>query len=206
MAQQELLEVPPERHVVLPLSLRDSAGWWGVDVSTSRFNVAWVDQQGRRGVHSVRLGAASDNVGERLTRFARRLRELVDAMLADGCPVPAVVFVEQPAALGGKGGSKPIMWYTVAVATQTVYERAKAHAGHVPYVATVPSATWKLSAVGRGNIKKPPRPPGTPPPPPDAYPVWQWARTLGLAADGSWDDADAMGIAECARRTIGIRQ
>jgi hypothetical protein len=200
LAQQELIEVAPERHVVVPSALRDVVGWWGIDVSTRRYNVGYVTQSMDRGVHSVRLGEANDNVGERLTRFARQLRLLLQTMLGEGIAPPAVVFVEHPA---GKN-VEPVLWYAVGTATQVAYETIADSYGYVPRVETIPPSSWKLKAVGRGNLPKPKRERGKPRPELDAYPVWRWARTLGLAENASWDDADAYGIAEAARRTIGI--
>lgn len=202
MEQQELIELPPDRAVVLPLSVRPVAGWWGVDVSTGRYNIGYVDQQGNRGVHSVRLGDANDNVGERLNRFARQARTLIETMLDEGCPPPGVALVEQPSG----AHVMPIMWYASGVAALAIYEVVHVRLGYVPRVETIPPSRWKLKAVGRGNISKPKRAKGAPPRPLEDYPVWRWARTLGLPGDASWDDADAYGIAEAARRTIAISQ
>jgi hypothetical protein len=201
LEQQELLEVPPERTVALPTTISPTAGWWGVDISTARYNIGFIDRDGQRGVHSVKLGAANDNEGERLNRFQRQMCTLTETMLAEpGVPLPGVVFVEQP---GGQT-VMPILWYAAGIAAQAIYQTVNRIHGYVPRVETMPPSKWKKIAVGRGNIYKPARKKGQPPPPIDAYPVWVWARTLGMPETGSWDDADAYGVAEAARKTIGI--
>ena len=63
--------------------------------------------------------------------------------------------------------------------------------------------SWKKLATGRGNLSK--IDPKTKKPWKDreAYGVLKWARTNGYMGN-SWDESDALGIAEAARRLVHL--
>jgi hypothetical protein len=138
LEQQELMESPPPRHVVVPERIALPPCWWGIDPSTTAYHIAYVfdhpSDGRRRGVHSVKLGDAN--------------------------------------------------------------------------VETTASAHWKKVATGHGRWNK------TKPHPTkkgktvklalEEYGVMKWARANGYTGP-SWDDADAWGIAEAARRDVEIR-
>lgn len=195
LAQGGLFEPEPPRSVVSA-----GRGWWGVDPSTRKYAVATVDMELRRRVHQVLLGEKGTMNGERMTRYAIQMRLLISAMLAEGCPEPAAVWVEQAS---GKH-QKPELVYNVAIATQVMHEELNRLLGYRVLVETVPSGTWKSAGLGNGRISKNDPETGKPWRPPDRYPVLQWAKMNGYEGE-DWDHADAMGIAEGLRKTVGIR-
>jgi hypothetical protein len=208
LAQQELLESPPPRHVVVPNAIAAVPCWWGIDTSTAAYHVGFVydraDGERVRGSHSVRLGPAGDNLGERLNRFESRLEELIVAMLAEGVPPPGVVFVEQPSGQN----VIPVLSYAVGCATAITYRVVRVHGGYVPRVETVASAHWKKIAAGCGALNKTYRVKGERKSRKielEDYGVLKWARVNGYDGPASWDHADCWGQAECARRDVAIR-
>lgn len=208
LEQQELMESPPGRHVVVPERIASPPCWWGIDPSTTAYHIAYVfdhpSDGRRRGVHSVKLGDTNVNEGERLARFRSQMQRLVDAMLDDMIPPPGMVYVEQASG----ANPQPVLWYSVAVATEAVYDALHHRLDYVPRVETTASAHWKKVATGHGRWNK------TKPHPTkkdktvklalEEYGVMKWARANGYTGP-SWDDADAWGIAEAARRDVEIR-
>jgi hypothetical protein len=198
LGQQGLFEPPPTRRVVSA-----AEGWWGCDPSTRLFAVATVDRELKRRVHEVRLGEPGPYNGERLARYARQMRQLVEAMLAEGCPRPGAVWVEQAS---GQHPS-PELVYSVGVATLTLYVALRAALGVAVLVETVPSATWKARGLGNGRISKKDPETGKAWRPRERYPVMEWAMLNGYEPRGDaedWDRCDAMGIAEGCRRSIAL--
>lgn len=223
LGQQELLEVPAPRHVVIPRAQVAVAAWWGVDAATGRLNLGWVSpdegpepgpdatwwraEGWRRGVQSVKLGAVNENEGQRLLIIREQVHALVKAMREAGVPLPGVIFVEHPAGQH----PKPQLYYAVGCAASALYEAVRQIGGYVPRVEFCVSGHWKLVACGSGRINKPKwgkhgggrswdevR---------ETYGVLQWARLNGYTGDSRdcWDDADSLAMGECARRDVGIR-
>lgn len=197
LAQGGLFELEPLRSVSGP-----GEGWWGIDSRLEMYAVGTVDRQLKRRVHTVNLGERGTMNGERMNRYATQLRQLIRAMLHDGCPAPGAVWVEQAS------GKHPLpeLVYCVGIATQVAYEELGRLLGYTVLVETVPSATWKARGLGNGRISKKDPETGKPWRPRERYPVVQWARLNGAMAadDGDWDKADASGIAEGCRRTIAL--
>jgi hypothetical protein len=187
--QQELLEAPPARRLIVP---RGHSAWWGVDPSTVRTAVACVSRDsGGQLVRWARTcpypaleGAA------RLSAVYAMTRDWVRRLAPPGPYRPGAVFVEQPS---GKQDN-PNLSYAVGVILAAVFDGLYDAHGRPTWLETVSSARWKKVACGRGNIYKPKR--GG-----DEYGVLTWARANGYDGD-SWDEADAFGVAECARRTV----
>lgn len=199
LTQGGLFEPEPPRRVTAP----GAEGWWGVDPSTRHYVVATVDRALVRRVHRCLLGDAGPSNGERLTRYARQLRELIKAMLAEGCPRPGAVWVEQTSG----EHPNPELMYATAVCVQVTYETLDAELGSPVMVETVPVKTWKSKlAPGAGAWDKTHRVEGRKtrrPVPTLEYKVLQWARVNGYAGE-DWDDADALGIAEGLRKTVAL--
>jgi hypothetical protein len=78
-------------------------------------------------------------------------------------------------------------------------------ANQVPQAAveTVPSATWKKAATGYGAHYKPTKKKLGRTPVFEDYAVARWARENGYEGS-SWDECDALGIAEAARREVAL--
>lgn len=189
LGQGELLEGGPSRRLIVAPG--DSA-WWGVDPSTLRVSVASVSSEGVRGVSTVSFPSLK-GVGRlgrvySLTRgSARELAEVVR---------PGVIVVEQPS------GKVQNLQLTYAVG---VIMAALAGAAPWAQLVTVNSMTWKSVACGHGHIYKPKKERGSAAPVPEAYGVLPWARSMGYVGS-SWDEADAWGIADYARRMFLLEE
>ncbi|HEY4451038.1 MAG TPA: hypothetical protein VGN13_05540 [Solirubrobacteraceae bacterium] len=188
LGQGELLEVAPARRLIVPAG---HSAWWGVDPGVRRVALATIDAEGRRGVSNVPFPTLEG--GE-------RLRLIYEESWRLGCEIarllaPGVIVCEQPS---GKQPN-PALSYAVGVIMCGVYSGARAatHAG--VRLETVASSRWKSVACGDGALWKPK--PGSAKP----YGVLTWARGVGYAGS-SFDDADAMGVAEYARRTFALEQ
>lgn len=191
LEQQELLEVAPKRRVIVP---RGHTAWYGVDPSTVRVSIAYVAPDGSRDATTTPFPRCEGPA--RLSAIYRDTRVMVEGLLNGmwglGWPKPGAVLIEQPS---GKM-ENPNLSYAVGVIQAAVYDGlAEGYDPGVP-VETTTSSHWKKVACGRGDIRKPKRQG-------DPYPVLEWARANGYAGF-SWDEADALGIAECARREIGL--
>ena len=183
LGQEELLERGPMRRLVVR---KGDSGWWGIDPSTRGVSIAHVAPDGTRGVSTVTFEGGEG--GKRLAAILRHTRGLA-VVLAGKC-APGVIVVEQPS---GKRPN-PSLSYAVGVVMAAVCEA-------IPGVKleTVPSATWKRVACGRGDIRKPKPSSG------EEYAVLTWAKTRGYAGK-SYDEVDAMGVAEYARKTIALEE
>lgn len=193
LGQQHLLEPDPARTVPAP----PASAWYGVDPSTLRIAVGWSTPEGS-------LGAATQSFmrAEGPRRLAFIYRDTYTFVRSLATQVwPGYVLVEQP---GGK--HVPVqLEHAVGVIHAAIYSAlhttANAHGWPVPAVETAPPATWKKIACGAGNLYKPKRERGAPPPAFEDYPVAVWARENGYGGH-SWDEADAIGLAVAARRTV----
>lgn len=194
LEQQELLEAPPARRLIVP---HGHTAWWGVDVSTKRVSIGWVDAALNRGVRTVSFPALDG--GRRFATIYADVGLLVNDLRGVlGAPSPGVVLVEQPAAFGRP--VEPNLQYAVGATLGGVYA-ALAARDEACRVETVPVGHWKRLATGKGNLKKPNRRKGDT----FEYGVLTWARRHGYA--GALDDeADALAIAEAARREYALEE
>lgn len=183
IGQTEAFEVPPTRRLLVKAP---NVNIWGVDPSTLRVAVATITPDGLRGAETCSFPRL-DNV-PRLVQIRRRTYAAA-ALLAELIP-PGLIVVEKPAGFGDR--PSPELAYAAGVIVCALAEAAPAAT-----VELIESAKWKKVSCGYGAIKKPK------PTDPGPYRVLAWAQTLGY--DGSsWDEADAMGIAEWGRKTIAL--
>jgi hypothetical protein len=188
LGQQELLPAEPRRRLIVP---DGHTAWWGVDPSTKRVAIAGVvdgDHAYTRWAKTASFPALDG--AERLSAIYSETRRLVEGV-ATCCPWPGVVVVEQP---GGKSINWPL-YLSVGVIVLAVHDGLYEVTDRHVKVELVAPATWKKRACGRGDIYKP-KVGDT-----REYGVLTWARENGYTGN-SYDEADAMGIAEAARREV----
>ena len=198
VGQRQLLEPPPVRRLVVP---RSRTSWWGVDPSTARVAVAYseiLDGEVRRGVAT--LPFAPGEGPTRLSHIYDETRAFVMSLMP-AFPKPGVVLVEQPS---GKFDN-PSLSYAVGCIQAAVVSALRESFGRPPHVETTVAQHWKKISCGRGDIYKPTRKALGRTPVFEDYAVARWAREQGYAGS-SWDEADAMGIADCARREIALEE
>lgn len=187
LGQTELLTPPATRRLIVRPG---QTAWFGVDPSTVRVAIASVAADGARGVSTVPF--AREESAKRLASIHHATRLLVTE-LVETVGAPGVVVVEQPS------GKTPNLNLVYAVGV--IVAACVSAAGCV--VEMVTSSQWKALACGKGNIYKPQRVRGRPAPAPEDYPVLPWARSCGYVG-ASWDEADAWGVADYARRTFAL--
>jgi hypothetical protein len=193
LAQQELLEVPPARRLIVP---RGHGAWWGVDPGTQRVAVACAADGPSGPVYTARTASfPSLEGGARLSVIRAETERFVAGLLAEGWPRPGIVFMEQPS---GKQPNPPLS-YATGVVIAAVYDAVRTVTTHPVRIETVASSAWKKRSCGNGGLRKPRPGSGL------QYPVLVWARNQGYTG-ASWDEADALGIAEAARRTVALEQ
>lgn len=183
--------MPPARRLIVP---RGHGSWMGVDPGTLRVAIT-----------SVHLNVASQPVyrprtvsfaplegGARLEAIWTDTRRFVKEEIEHGrFAPPGVVFVEQPS---GKQPN-PQLSYATGVIIGAVFAGVEDATGHRVRVETISSSSWKKTATGYGGWKKTVKP----------YGVLRWATANGYAGS-SYDEADAMGLAEAARRTVALEE
>jgi hypothetical protein len=188
LGQQELMEAGPRRRIIVP---EGHGAWYGVDPSTLRVSVAFVAQDGARGVATCPFPRAEGP--ERLAEIYTHTRQFWWRLMQAGWPTPGLVMVEQPS---GKM-ENPNLSYAVGVILAATWAGV-----HDSFdggaIETCTSSWWKKRACGRGNIYKPKKRA-------EEYEVVTWARENGYTGI-SWDEADAWGIAEAARREVELVQ
>lgn len=199
LEQQELIEAPPRRRLVVA---EGHTAYWGLDPSTLRVVIAGVATGEAGPVRWVRTEpfAKTDGVA-RLGEIHGVTYETVRALARVSTP-PGLVMVEQPS---GKIDN-PQLVYAVGVIQAAVWTALRDSFGQPVRVETCTSSWWKARACGRGNISKTHRVPGRARPVPvplEEYGVLVWARQNGYAGS-SWDEADAWGVAEAARREVEL--
>lgn len=195
LAQEELFEKPPARRVIVPAGC---SSWWGVDPSSVRVAIGTVNKDGLRRVRSrsfPRVDGAS-----RLSAIYAETRDLaVDVATLER---PGLILVEQPS--GGGQVVNHELEYAVGVIQAAVYDGALSVLGSAPRLVVVTSSWWKKAACGRGDIRKTVKVDGKKRLLPlEEYGVLRWARLNGYEGR-SWDESDALAMAEAGRRTYGL--
>lgn len=187
LEQQELLPPTPARSVD---TVAGREAWWGVDPGTKRVAIGSVTEGGERAVISEEIPRCEGS--ERLRAIYTHTADAALRAIGGGLlPRPGYILVEQP---GGEHRNYPL-FYAVGV---TIAALAAAVPG--VEVGIVPPATWKKAACGKGDIYKPKatmRAAGA------VYGVLAWAHENGYSGS-SWDEADALAIAEAARRRVAL--
>lgn len=194
VAQQELFEAPARSRILIPAGC---TAWWGVDGSTKRVAIGACTGEPPDVRRAVRMAAFTTREGApRLSNVYAETRALA-MRLAERYP-PGIILVEQPS-----GAVRNLeLEYAVGVIQAAVYDGVYQALGHAPTMDTVTSSWWKLRACGRGDISKYVKTPGARRKkllPLEEYGVMQWARLVGYQGS-SWDEADALAMAEAARR------
>jgi hypothetical protein len=199
--QSELFEASPARRVIVPTGY---SAFWGVDVSTKAVSVGWATagrhKAPQRGV--VTISWPAQDGGQRLAVAYRTIaREVVTAIGARRLPMPGLIWVEQP---GGKSINWPLA-YMVGIAQAAVCGALETMGFSAVRCETVAPSLWKKRACGHGAIPKTDPETRKPWRDPFGYGVLRWARDAGY--DGtSWDEADGLGIAEAARRSVVLEE
>lgn len=193
LGQQELMEPGPRRRIIVP---EGHGAWWGVDPSTLRVAVAGVSQ-----LHDGSLARWARSRPFAAVEGPQRLSEVYDVtrafvweLMQAGARAPGLVLVEQP---GGTHRNYEL-FYAVGAITAALWSGIEGSYGTSAQIEFVVPGWWKKRACGRGNIYKPKRRG-------DEYEVVTWARANGYTGL-SWDEADAWGIAEAARREVELVQ
>lgn len=196
LEQQELVEPGPVRRLqVAP----GHTAIWGVDPSTVRLAVAQVRPDGRRWVETLYFSGCDG--AQRLSRIYDETRQWCQRRVGGlllNAPLPGLVHIEQPS---GKTPN-PELLYAVGVIMAAIYDGLYTTGAPVR-LETVSSAHWKKVACGRGNLYKPTKKLLGHTPKFEDYAVARWATMNGYRGH-SWDEADAWGIAEAARREIAL--
>jgi len=161
---------------------------WGCDPSTKRVAIA-CGQRVR--THSF---PATEGLARLSDIYAGTTEFMEDLLIA--WPAPGFILVEQPSG----ETVDPILWYAVG-ATITAIQDACAGLG--TRVETIAPSSWKKLAVGRGNVYKPTSKKLGRRPEFLDYGVAQWAAQNGYEGH-SWDESDALGIAEAGRRLVTL--
>jgi hypothetical protein len=197
LGQQSLLEVPPERRVIVSQGF---TAHWGVDSSTRGVSVAHVAADGAWGVRSATFAPLEGP--HRLSDIYAETRRLV-APLRDlySWPLPGLVLFEQAS---GAHDNPPLL-YALGAIQAAVWDGLGTLAP-ATRMEMVPSATWKKRATGRGDVYKPTKKKLGRRPVFEDYGVAVWARDeLGYAGD-SWDECDALGMAVAGRRLVTLEE
>lgn len=189
LGQERLLEDPPDTSLIVPFS---NLAHWGIDPSTQRSSIAWVDGFGQRGVQTVSYPPAGPR---RLTEIRERTIEEVRLICHREGRRPGVVVVEQP---GGKSVNVQLM-FAVGVIVEALQEglRQAFNFDFQPQLQIVVPSKWKKVVLGRGDVYKPKRDDHRP------YYTLTWAQEQGYEGK-LWDEADAYAIAEYARKSYGF--
>lgn len=190
LLQQELMEPEPTRRLIVRPGM---TAHYGVDPSTQRIAVACAHGAGHRvETHPFPRTEGFARLGDIYQSTVEFMFELRDG----GWPHPGFLLVEQPS------GQSPNLELVYAVG---VIIAALQEAFPGVRLETMPPMSWKKLATGRGNLSK--LDPETKKPWKDRekYGVMRWARENGYTGP-SWDEADALGIAEAARRLVTLEE
>lgn len=201
VGQQELLEPPPRRRVIVP---HGRSAWWGVDGSTHRIALGRVCRAADGSlVREVSEHPFAPLEGPaRLSEIYGETRRFVE-QLAVCCTWPGIVMIEQPS--GGKQKVNLPLIYAIGAMMAGLHDGLVEVIGHAPVMETCTSSWWKARSCGRGNLYKPKRERGQPAPELEEYAVFRWAVEAGWNPR-TWDSADAGGIADAARREVALEE
>jgi hypothetical protein len=189
LAQQELLEVPPARRLIVPPSY---TAFWGVDPGVQRVAVACARNGPEGPVYMARTCSfAPLEGGARMEAIFTDTQRFVRELLESGWPAPGLVMVEQPS---GRQPNPPLSYATGCIIAG-VFAGVRDVTGYRVRVETISSSSWKKIATGFGGWKKSVKP----------YGVLRWANANGYVGS-SYDEADAMGVAEAARRSVMLEE
>ena len=161
----------------------ERVAWYGIDPSTKRIAIACVTSDTKR-VASHPFPSLEG--GARLKAIWDETRLFVQSLSERGWPAAGLAWVEQPS---GKTPN-PALSYAVGVIQAALCDALACR------VETIESSSWKKVATGRGNVYKPKRRG-------EVYGVLAWAQANGYRGT-SWDEADALGIAVAAQRTVAL--
>jgi hypothetical protein len=150
---------------------------WGVDASTKRLAIGFSDGE-RLEVRSVDFDHKLMD-GARLANIATVTKTWAAAW-ANAYP-PHYVYVEQPS---GKRVNHPLE-FAIGAVMGGLYEALRYVHPHPVTVTTIPSATWKLRAMGNGWSPKPK--------------TLRWARQQGYEG---WCECLETGQQNCDRKTV----
>jgi hypothetical protein len=198
VVQEPLIDVPPvrSRRIIVPAG---HSAWWGADVSVSRLALAYASCEGAHGARTVLF--ADLKGGARLAHIWAETGLLVAEAVRDGWPLPGLVWVEQPSG----AQPNPQLSYVTGAIQGAVFAGVQRVTGRPVRVETVSSASWKKTSCGYGAIYKPTKKKLGRAPRFEDYGVARWAAGLGYGG-ASWDECDALGIAEAARRTVALEE
>lgn len=196
LSQGQLYEPPKRRRLSVPPGHRS---WWGIDPSSKRIALAVV-LRAADGSLDRRVRSAPFMPGEG-GLWLSEMRSVTIELAAGAARAfpPGVVLVEQAS---GKFVEHALE-YAIGTILAAVHDAVYAVTGQRIAVETIPSSSWKLQACGNGGIGKPTKKKLGRKPVFEDYAVARWAVLNGYGGV-SWDEADAMGIAEAARREVEL--
>lgn len=193
LGQTEAFEVAPATKLIVP---KGCTSWWGVDPSTVRIAIATISADGARSVRTNSFARLEG--GQRLASIFWGSAALARVLAHDAEIRPGVIVVEQPSGKQPNPALSYAVGATIAGVFQGINEVTFDSVGpHQVPMPMVSSSTWKKIACGSGAIYKPK------PTAKEEYGVLTWARSVGYTGS-LWDEADAMGIADYARRTFAL--
>jgi hypothetical protein len=188
LRQQELLVPEPARRLIVR---RGMTAHWGVDPSTQRISIACGPL--------VQTHSFPRTEGlARLSDIYHGTVAFVETLQISGWPAPGFILLEQPS---GKTINLELT-YAVGVTAAALQYGVEDWIGSVQ-METISSSSWKKLATGYGVASKVDPETGKPWKDRERYPVMRWARANGYTGN-SWDEADALGIAEAARRMVTL--
>lgn len=197
VAQAELSQAPARTTLRVPAGC---TSWWGVDGSTRCVSIGVASPSGQRAVRTAPFPKISGPA--RLGAIYALTRDLA-LDLARRYP-PGLILVEQPS--GSSQAVNHELEYAVGVIQAAVYDGAYQAVRHGVPMDTVVASWWKARACGSGAIRKTYKDAQTGRKRPLAledYEVMRWARSVGYKGT-SWDEADALAIAEASRRETAL--
>jgi hypothetical protein len=145
LGQQSLLEVPPERRVIVSQGF---TAHWGVDSGTKRVAIAYVAADGAWGARSAEFSPTEGP--ERLSDIYASTRRLAASIAVPGIvehsPRPGLILFEQPS---GQYDNPPLL-YAAGVIQAAVWDGLGDWSPRAR-MEQIPSARWKKLACGRGD-------------------------------------------------------
>lgn len=197
LGQQELLELPARRRLIVPVG---HGAVWGVDTAVARVSIGWArggrETRVERGVRTVSLPDLKG--GQRLAVAFETLRDEAAALVCAGVlPLPGLIVVEQ-----ASGSFRNLeLEDMVGIVQGAMYAGAVLGGAVSPRTEKVTSSSWKKIACGYGAISKPTKKNGL-----KSYGVLVVARAEWGYGGMSFDEADALGIAEAGRRDVILEE